>query len=362
MTQSQYANAISGSLYGLFIGDALGCPVENWAPDKIKKVYGRLNEMVEPQSWWRPKGLHSDDGQQAIALLDAILEAPDDPAPGFARILVELLDSGRKGNGFFGLHRGTGSNFRKTVKALAEGDPNAAIRSAGNGNAMMIAPVAWMWSEDLEHMAKMLVDICLVKQTDERGVAAAGAVAYLVAYGIHHNNWHGLDSDVYLAFVRDIEDRVHQRTANTPNRRAFSNALAAMFGDLELSTTALLDRITHRANQTAGRPVKSASGYALASVITSIAIALRATSFEDGVVEIINIGGDTDTTGAMVGAILGAQHGMTSIPDRWVNALIARGAFDDRVDALTSRAWPFTPEVSLRQLERPWTALMDNAL
>ncbi|MFH1430521.1 MAG: ADP-ribosylglycohydrolase family protein [Candidatus Uhrbacteria bacterium] len=40
-------------------------------------------------------------------------------------------------------------------------------------------------------------------------------------------------------------------------------------------------------------------------------------SFRDGVLAAVNAGGDTDSNGAMVGAILGAAHGLCAIPEEW---------------------------------------------
>lgn len=360
MSQTQIKR--KASLYGLMLGDAMGCPVEGWSAKKIKNTYGQLDTMVESpsKSYWRPKGLHSDDGQQAIALLDAILENPDNPAPAFARILVELYTHGTTSKTFFGLHRGTGSNFRKTVKALANGADTfeAALVSAGNGNAMMIAPVAWKWFDTLDVMTDRLLSVCLVKQTDERGIAAAAAVAYLVAHAMQHDDWSALEHQDLLNYVHTIEDRVHAHTKHTPHRRATSTALAQMLEHLHDPQQSLLDRIAHQANKTASRPVQCASGYALASVVTSIAISLRNTSFRQSIIDIINIGGDTDTTGAMVGAIMGALD--PTLPQDWMDALMANAAFDDRLDALAQNHTSWAPAQPLWQQEAPWTALLSK--
>ena len=40
--------------------------------------------------------------------------------------------------------------------------------------------------------------------------------------------------------------------------------------------------------------------------------------------KVVNLGGDADTTGAIAGAIAGAQYGFEAIPKRWVNGLLLR--------------------------------------
>jgi len=141
---------VAGSLYGLLVGDALGCPVEGWSPAAIRAAYGTLSSMEEARGRWRPRGLHSDDGQQALALCDALLYEPEAPEREFVRIVVEMFRDGPRGTTCFGCHRGTGSNFRKTVNALMDADdPFAGAQpSAGNGVAMLIAPAAWYWRDD----------------------------------------------------------------------------------------------------------------------------------------------------------------------------------------------------------------------
>src|SRR5690348_7630057 len=151
---------IAGSFYGLLIGDALGCPVEGWSQAQIARTFGRITEMEEPRGRWRPRGLHSDDGQQAIAVCDAVLAAPDHPGPVFARLIVEMLRQGPRAAAF-GLHRGTGGNFRSAVAALAAGAAwdRAASVSAGNGAAMRIAPVALYHRDDPAALLETVVEV-----------------------------------------------------------------------------------------------------------------------------------------------------------------------------------------------------------
>ena len=134
---------IAGSLYGLLVGDALGCAVEGWPPEKIRATYGMLQTMEEARERWRPAGLHSDDGQQALALCDALLHDPWRPAARFAQLLIDLYQAAPKRRNSFGLHRGTGRDCRQAIKfLLADCEPHAAGQPAdGNGVAMMIAPL-----------------------------------------------------------------------------------------------------------------------------------------------------------------------------------------------------------------------------
>jgi ADP-ribosyl-[dinitrogen reductase] hydrolase len=48
---------------------------------------------------------------------------------------------------------------------------------------------------------------------------------------------------------------------------------------------------------------------------------LTTDTFEDAVVQVVNLGNDADTAGAVVGALAGAAYGIDAIPLRWREAL-----------------------------------------
>ncbi len=58
-------------------------------------------------------------------------------------------------------------------------------------------------------------------------------------------------------------------------------------------------------------------GYTLLSLQAALISCWRAESFEQGLRQVIEAGGDTDTNGAIAGAVLGARFGLAGIPERW---------------------------------------------
>jgi poly(ADP-ribose) glycohydrolase ARH3 len=84
-------------------------------------------------------------------------------------------------------------------------------------------------------------------------------------------------------------------------------------------------------------------GTAHESVITAIYCFLaNLNSFEDAVVQAVNLGGDTDTIGAMTGALSGAHHGKTGIPERWLESLENGPKGRDYIESLGVRLWELT--------------------
>jgi ADP-ribosylglycohydrolase len=64
-------------------------------------------------------------------------------------------------------------------------------------------------------------------------------------------------------------------------------------------------------------------GWVLIALQNAFYQLLHAPNFEEGVVATVMAGGDTDTNGAIAGALLGAVHGRKAVPSRWSHALLS---------------------------------------
>lgn len=349
---------IAGSFYGLLVGDALGCPAEGYTPGKIRQIFGRITEMEESRRGWWPKGLHSDDGQQAIMVCDSVLTDPEQPGHIFAQLIVDMYKAGPKGFFKFGLHRGTGGNFRRTVKALSRGcnwNEGATI-TAGNGAAMRIGPLALYFREDLEGLARAVIDLTRVTHLDIRGLAAASAVAFATARSL---SWEGkaaeLADEAMIKFVHELEERSSDLLRRKSNIHDFSEALRELFSFFDEPRQEVLKKIEEKANKTSLFPGGPTSGYVLASVMTSLYMFFSSQNFEQALTDTVMLGGDTDTTGAITGQMCGALYGLEKIPRRWLENLAAFGSLEDRIEALVGKTTPFRPQKSAIEMESKWT-------
>ncbi len=287
------------------------------------------------------------------------LEAPDHPGPGFAQRIVALLQQGPT-RASFGLHRGTGFNFRRTTQALADGAAwdGAATVTAGNGAAMRIAPVALYFRQADDALCAAVIEVARVTHRDIRGLAAAGAVAWLVAHSLPlTTSPRTLANTDLVAFVRAFEDRAAVTLGERTHLHDFSQGLERLVGALSHPRASVFAQIETLARQSANKASGLTDGFVMGSVMTAIYLFLTANDYEQTLIETVALGGDADTTGALVGQMCGARYGEQAIPLRWRAALLAYGALDDRIDALTTQQTPFIPAVSLVELERPWTQL-----
>ena len=78
------------------------------------------------------------------------------------------------------------------------------------------------------------------------------------------------------------------------------------------------------------------SGFVLHTLQTALYHALTVDSAESAIVNAVNEGGDTDTIGAVAGAVAGARFGASALPERWLDALTATDELRDLARAITS--------------------------
>ena len=189
----------SGTLLGLAYGDVLGCPVETWSATQIQQVYGVYGGVpkaypleripAEQHKRLRPLGLHSDDTQQALALIH--LSKSGFALESWKSWLVEGLRSGA--------FRGYGRNFSGAVQKLRKGGDlrGSGSNSAGMGAAMRVAPLAAL-HETPEALADEVVASSLMTHGNAVAVFTAAAVA-LTAFGFLQ----GMDQVKIIAVLPD---------------------------------------------------------------------------------------------------------------------------------------------------------------
>ena len=75
------------------------------------------------------------------------------------------------------------------------------------------------------------------------------------------------------------------------------------------------------------------SGYVVDSLEASIWAVLTSKSFDEAVLKAVNLGDDTDTIGALTGALSGIIYGYNSISKKWINNLQRKEYLDDIVNS-----------------------------
>lgn len=354
----------AGCLLGLAWGDALGCPVEFWDTDDVVRVFGHYAGLPEDypferlpldKTLWahlRPLGLHSDDTQQALALIRSCL------APGGwqTQAWADLLVRGERERAW----RGTGRFFRAAVKALAQGvSPlSSGSQSAGVGAAMRIAPLGALLAGQPATLARVVLESSRVTHAEPCAIAGAFAVACACAALVRGTGVDELRNQL-VAAVREFEQQLLVPVFGEVDPvGAFSGALQVALDpghpDLAASRTALCAH--GQTLMTAGlqhSPVTPNHPFAPIGCAHALAAGLwPASAPQELLDDVIRQGGDTDTVGAMAGAVLGARFGWDWVP---MERLWDREMLKAYADALSDGVLP-EPEDAFIQREASYSA------
>ncbi|MGO8898739.1 MAG: ADP-ribosylglycohydrolase family protein [Isosphaeraceae bacterium] len=342
---------VRGCLLGLAIGDALGAPLEGLTTQQIKTHYGRVKNYVDGvQAWkrkpyrWRLRGLYSDDTQQALALCDVLIDHQRIEQQRLAELYLALATP--KGS-FVGAHRGIGRSFRQVLIELENGVPprRSGQKTAGIGAAMRIAPVPLYFDDDRDAMFESAMAASIMTHRDVRSLSGALLVAHAVRRLV---TGEPRDPGLLLWVAADVardEERIAEEYGDVVisydrHARALPRAIAHVESILDLSRERALSALVEEANRHGAQPAceRPTMGFPPACIPTCLYLLFTTDSFEEALTEVVNLGGDTDTAGAILGALAGAHYGIGQIPRRWLDGLQNRAGIDARASALAQRS------------------------
>ena len=289
-----------GSLVGTAVGDGLGASLEGAhlvEPDQVLALGAERLRLI-----------YTDDTHMAIGVAESLLERKGLDGEHMARTFIRNFDAEP--------WRGYGPGPPRVFARIKAGEPwdKAAGRvygggSFGNGAAMRVAPVGLLYHDDRERLRQVAYGSSLVTHAHELGKEGAALQAYAVALACRTQPT-TLDRQRFL-------DELEQFAVN----RVYKEKLRKMGGLLAGQG----QRPSASSGQRQGEPDRLKVVMALGNGIeafNSVPAAIYSflrypDSFEEAVVYAISLGGDTDTIGAMCGAISGAYLGVEAIPELW---------------------------------------------
>jgi ADP-ribosyl-[dinitrogen reductase] hydrolase len=338
-------------MLGMAVGDALGAPLEGLVSQQIRNFYGVVTDYVDGSVAWRRKpyrwrlpGLYSDDTQQALALCDTLLAYGEVDPNHLVRLYLDLATP--RGV-HLGAHRGVGRSFRQAVGEWERGVPpsETGSASAGIGAAMRIAPIALYYDGEADAIFDAVMNASLMTHRDIRSLAGAMAVVHAVRHLAA-----GSPKEPSLLFrvaadVSKAEERIAAEYADRvvgvkEHQRSVSTAIARAESLLESSRDRALASLVEEANRHGADPVckRATMGFPPALIPACLYLLLTTDTFEDSIVEVVNLGGDADTAGAILGAMAGAHYGRNAIPERWLDGLHNQEGIAARAQALVLRS------------------------
>jgi ADP-ribosyl-[dinitrogen reductase] hydrolase len=261
-----------GAYLGFAVGDALGATVEFLTKGEIREKYGLHRKMIGGGWLHLAPGQVTDDTEMALCLGRSLVRKRDfdiaDVCDEFAAWLktgpVDVGNTCRRGIRRY-ITNGT------TEGVYCEGD-------AGNGAAMRNLPVA---------------------------LATLGRPDLLEAWTVtqsHVTHHHPLSDDATLTLAR------------------MTHALVLGQGMKEAREEARKLVETHKCFKFETFRGQS-SAYIVDTMQTVLHFYFLTDSFRNCVIEVVNQGGDADTTGAIAGMLAGATYGVGEIPAAWLGKL-----------------------------------------
>ena len=310
---------IRGMLLGLAIGDALGNTSEGLTAADREARFGEIRDYLPNRHAGGTRaGLPSDDSQLAFWTLESLLERggldPEDISARFAS--RQIFGIGKSVQQFLS-NRGQG--ITPWYRCGAE--------SAGNGALMRIAPIVLLHPDGTG--PALWLDTALasiVTHRDACSVAACVAFTDLLARLLRlpappTAEW---ITGTFIATTRQV-------CTDEPYRPR-----GGRFKDWEGSFPDYLERVLGEAarQRWSTREACDAwqSGAYLLETVPSVLWILtnHAHDPEEAIVRAVNDTHDNDTVAAIVGAAVGALHGVLALPASWRAGLLGRtGASDD---------------------------------
>jgi ADP-ribosyl-[dinitrogen reductase] hydrolase len=299
---------VSGTLLGLACGDALGRPVEFRSAAQIEREFGQLDAMIGEGTHNQPAGTITDDTALALRIARSLVKQGRFDGADVADQFVEWYQSGPFDIGLMtadALQRiANGTPWEEAGPAVWEDRPEG--QNAGNGSIMRCAPYAIAFSEDSEQLVSVSQASSRITHADPRCTYGC-AVLNLTLAGLLH------DRDTPLTTALD-----HVRS-EAPDE--------------------LVDALDPIADRQLLEDLQN-TGYVVHSLQTALHDGLTSETAADAIVTAVNRGGDTDTIGAIAGAVAGARFGAGELPERWLETINQR----EELDRLAMQLADFNPE------------------
>lgn len=272
---------IKGGLFGVAAGDALGGTTEFMSAAQVKAAYGYLTEIIGGGVWGLAPGEVTDDTMMTLCVAEGILEQPAEPREAIGRRFLEWYAGGPKDVGNIIRHvleRYEGNWFEAAF--LAHLDLG---QSAGNGSLMRCLPAALGYA-GLDRVEAVSRIQSRMTHYDERCDEAC------ILY--NRMAWRLLQGD-------DLRTVIRLEAAGTD--------YAAGLGS---------------------EPWCPPGGFVADTFRWVLYLLLDSSSFGETIQRAANLGGDSDTIGAIAGGLAGIYYGYAGIPERYREAILIRERLD----------------------------------
>ncbi|BFH18263.1 ADP-ribosylglycohydrolase [Paenibacillus dendritiformis] len=303
-----------GCLLGLAVGDAVGTTIEFKRPG----TFAPVTDMVGGGPFQLEPGQWTDDTSMALCLAESLLLCEGFSAHDQMKRYLRWYRDGyysSTGDCFdIGITtRSALEHFERTGEPYAGStDPN----TAGNGSLMRLAPIAMFRAS---FMKLAIAEAALSSKTTHGAIEAVDACRFFASLLVGALN--GVAKEELLQ----------------PNYESW------LWDDIQLSPA--IHEIYSGSFKQKNTPEIQGTGYVVKTLEAVLWAFYRTISFEEGLLQVVNLGDDADTTGAVYGQLAGAYYGSDAIPKQWLQKLhdretisgLANGLHELHIGSLSSQ-------------------------
>jgi ADP-ribosylglycohydrolase/tetratricopeptide (TPR) repeat protein len=266
------AGRIDGALTAYACGDALGLPWEGPPGASARATPGQIEQLPAREGW--PRGATSDDTALTLLVAHHLADRDGDGDP--AAFLADLA-------GHEAAIRGLGPTTTAAIERFRRGDEAADPPArATNGAAMRALPVGWVLPHDqAERRRQVTIAMSRATHTDPAALVAACVIAACASWALENA------SPSILLEAAAEEARQAAQAVTTEMR------LAEMLTEVSAGTWE--------------PPANGISPDPYETVTAALWCLTRTMSLRSGLVNAVQLGGDTDTVAALVGGLMGCK-------------------------------------------------------
>ena len=286
-----------GCLLGQLSGDSLGSLVEFEHANTIQELYPNgVRELADGGVWNTLAGQPTDDSEMALALGRSLVRneafSIDDIRASYVR-----------------WYRSGPFDIGRTTACGLEGEP--ILDSQANGALMRISPLGvFGWRMAPETLSKAAAEDAALTHPNRICQQVSGLYATAIAEAIRE----GYDAKTVYhrmaarAMQWNVDHAIRERMEQAPTRRPpeYSRQM----------------------------------GWVLTAFQNALHELLHAPTLEEGIIATVQCGGDTDTNGAICGALLGAVYGRDAVPRQWVERIVKCRPTAETTQPRPKEYWP----------------------
>lgn len=295
---SDYYDTMNKAIIGFIVGDALGVPVEFSSKSELEK--SPLSNMIGYGTHHQPAGTFSDDTSMTLATMQSIADKDGIDFNDMMDKFVAWRNEGKFTADKQVFDIGNTTNLALNNYLYTHNDPimcgRTEYNSNGNGSLMRMLPIAlYVYNHNIGGDKKVNLVNDASSLTHAHDISKLGCLIYVDFVGL-------------LLKYKD-KMKAYEELCKNDYSQYYDKSIVKLYEDILSGELVNLTK-----NEI------STDGYVVSTLKASIWGLLKYDNYKDIVLNLINLGDDTDTVGAIAGSLGGIIYG-DSIPIKWKNKL-----------------------------------------